>query len=132
MSRQVIVFTHSTSFLHDLQQAASNAESNPHILRLEWDGMTPGQSHEGLPWDWTSIKDRFDKLEKKQRELLASWSPVPNEANRQNMRQAYSWLLATLERIIEKEVFGDVVLRFRAHINTSRLDEAAYVVRKTA
>ena len=38
------------------------------------------------------------------------------------MRQAYSWLRATLERIIEKEVFANVVSRFRNYIDVRKLD----------
>lgn len=121
-TRQVIVFTHSTSFLHDLQQAASDSTLEPCILHLEWGGGVPGKCREGLPWDWKSAKDRFDKLEKRQRELLAQWNPNPNDENIQDMRRAYSWLRATLERIVEKEVFSDVVFRFRAYIKVQLLD----------
>ncbi len=120
-SRQVIVFTHSTSFLHDIQRAATDANLEPHILHLEWDGGVPGQCCEGLPWDWKTAKDRFDKLEKKQRELRDNWNPMPNEDNVQEMRRAYSWLRATLERIVEKEVFSDVVFRFRLYIDVKKL-----------
>lgn len=121
-TRQVIVFTHSTSFLHDLQQAATAANLEPHILHLEWDGGVPGRCREGLPWDWKTAKERFDKLEKRQRELLEKWNPNPNDDNVQEMRRAYSWLRATLERIVEKEVFSDVVFRFRAYIKVQMLD----------
>lgn len=121
-TRQVIVFTHSTTFLHDLQQAASDLNLEPCILHLEWGGGVPGTCREGLPWDWKSVKDRFDKLEKRHRELLAQWNPNPNDENVQDMRRAYSWLRATLERIVEKEVFSDVVFRFRAYIKVQMLD----------
>lgn len=121
-TRQVIVFTHSTSFLHELQQASSDSTLEPFILHLEWSGGFPGKCREGLPWDWKSAKDRFDKLEKLQRELRAQWNPNPNDENIQDMRRAYSWLRATLERIVEKEVFSDVVLRFRAYIKVQLLD----------
>jgi energy-coupling factor transporter ATP-binding protein EcfA2 len=121
-TRQVIVFTHSLSFLHDLQQAASDSNLEPHILHLEWGSGVPGRCREGLPWDWKSAKDRFDKLEKRQRELLAQWNPNPNEENIEEMRRAYSWLRATLERIVEKDVFSDVVFRFRAYIKVQMLD----------
>lgn len=122
MTRQVIVFTHSTSFLYDLQQASTDANLEPHILHLEWDGGAPGRCREGLPWDWKSPKDRFEKLEKRQRELRDQWNPNPNEDNIQEMRRAYSWLRATIERIVEKEVFSDVVSRFRVYIKVQKLD----------
>jgi energy-coupling factor transporter ATP-binding protein EcfA2 len=120
-TRQVIVFTHRTSFLHDLQQAATEVDLDPQILHLEWGGGNPGRCCEGLPWDWKTAKDRFDKLEKRQRELQDGWNPIPNEENIQEMRRAYSWLRATLERIVEKEVFSDVVFRFRVYIKVQML-----------
>src|SRR5204862_151546 len=110
------------SFLHDLQQSAATIDIEPHILHLEWNGGKPGRCREGLPWDWKTAKDRFDKLEKRQRELQVSWNPQPNTINVQDMRQAYSWLRATLERIVEKEVFSDVVFRFRIYIKVQMLD----------
>jgi hypothetical protein len=49
---------------------------------------------------------------------------VPSEGNIHAIRQAYSWLRATLERIVEKEIFADVVFRFRSYVNLKNLDKA--------
>jgi len=122
-NRQVIVFTHNTAFLHDLQQAVSESALEPCVAHLEWSNRIPGICREGLPWDWKSPKDRFDKLEKRHRELRAKWNPNPNEENNQDMRLAYSWLRATLERIVEKLVFADVVFRFRSYVKVPNLNE---------
>lgn len=81
-----------------------------------------GRWREDLPWDWKTTKDRFDKLEKRHRELRDAWNPVPNDDNIQEIRRAYSWLRTTLERIVEKEVFSDVVFRFRLYVNVKSLD----------
>jgi energy-coupling factor transporter ATP-binding protein EcfA2 len=119
--RQVIVFTHSTSFLHDLQHAARDSNVELCILHLEWGDGVPGKCREGLPWDWKTADERFDKLEKRQREISTQWNPCPNEVNVQDVRQVYSWLRATLERIVEKEVLSDVVFRFREYIKVQNL-----------
>lgn len=122
-NRQVIVFTHNTAFLHDLQQALKESAIEPCILHLEWNNRNPGTCREGLPWDWKTPNDRFDKLEKRHRELCASWNPNPNEENTQDMRRAYSWLRATLERIVERLVFADVVFRFRSYVKVQHLND---------
>jgi len=122
-TRQVVVFTHSTGFLHDLQAAAMEGSIEPSIVHLEWNGGVPGFCREGLPWDWKTTKDRFERLEQFQRKLEKSWNPVPNEDNTHDMRRAYSWLRATLERIVEREIFADVVFRFRLYVNVKKLDE---------
>ncbi|MBU0676973.1 MAG: AAA family ATPase [Verrucomicrobia bacterium] len=122
-TRQVIVFTHDCIFLNDLRAAAERQGTPVHALHLEWSGRSPGYCVEGLPWDWKSPEDRFDKLDKKQREIARTWNPVPNDGNVQAMRAAYSWLRATLERIVEKEIFADVVLRFRGYVDLKNLAE---------
>ena len=119
--RQVIVFTHDIVFLNDLQ-AYANHEVALELFYLEWNDGRPGQCIKGLPWDWKSADDRLDKLNKEQRAIAASWNPVPNESNIQSIKRGYSWLRATLERIVEKEIFADVVFRFRSYIDLKKLD----------
>ena len=119
--RQVIVFTHDAVFLNDLKTWADNEKVTPTFRFLEWNGDIPGQCHDGLPWDWQSADDRFDKLEKEQRAIAKNWSSIPNEENVRSMRQAYSRLRATLERIVEKEIFADVVIRFRSYVDVKKL-----------
>jgi hypothetical protein len=120
--RQVIIFTHDVVFLNDLQTYATNNSVPLKTFSLEWESGNPGQCIEGLPWDWKSADDRFDKLEKKQKMIAKAWNPLPNRENIQLMRQAYSWLRATLERIVEKEIFADVVFRYRSYVDVKKLD----------
>jgi hypothetical protein len=120
--RQVIIFTHDVVFLNDLQTHAASAGVPVELLHLEWNGNVPGQCLKGLPWDWKSAEDRFDKLEKEQKAIAKSWNPVPNEENVKAIRQAYSWLRATLERLVEKVILNDVVLRFRSYVDVKKLD----------
>ena len=39
------------------------------------------------------------------------------------MRSAYSWLPATIERIVERIVFADVVYRYRSYVKIGKLKE---------
>ena len=121
-TRQVIVFTHDAVFLNDLKSYAERGSVNPEICYLEWGGNIPGRYAKGLPWALKSVEDRFDKLEKEQKEIARVWNPVPNEENVQSMQHAYSWLRASLERMIEKEIFSDVVFRFRSYIDVKKLN----------
>lgn len=120
--RQVIVFTHDAVFLHDLEGAAKRVGVNWEVLHLEWNNG-PGRCVKGHPWEWMGPGERFDKLDKLQRELARKWNPIPSEDNKIAMRRAYSYLRATIERIVEKVIFGDVVLRFRTYINMKNLQD---------
>lgn len=122
-TRQVIVFTHDAVFLNDLQSNAARSGVMVEVLYLEWNGNIPGQCIEGLPWDLKSADDRFDKLEKEQKAIAKVWNPIPNEDNIKAIRHAYSWLRATLERIVEREIFADVVFRFRSYVNVGNLSQ---------
>jgi hypothetical protein len=75
----------------------------------------------GLPWDCKSPQDRLDKLEKEQKGLTKDWQAIPNEELKARMRMVYSHLRATLERIVEKIIFGDVIFRFRSYVNMKNL-----------
>lgn len=121
--RQVIVLTHDVVFLNDLSTQAENLRVASEFRHLEWNGEIPGQCQDGLPWDYKSPEDRVDKLEKQQRVLAKKWGPQPNEENVREMREAYSRLRATLERIVERMVLADVVFRFRSFIDMKKLKQ---------
>lgn len=123
LCRQVIVLTHDAVFLNDLQTHAHKHKATPTYRFLEWAGDLPGQCQDGLPWDCKSPEDRIDELEKRQRAIAKTWSPHPSEANKADMRSAYSWLRATLERIVERVVFADVVFRFRSYVKLKDLKQ---------
>lgn len=119
--RQVIVFTHDVVFLNDLESCAKKVGVSIHISHLEWNGNIPGQCIEGLPWDCKSTDDRLDKLDKEQKIIAGTWSTLPNEENIQAIRGAYGRLRATLERLVERDVFADVIFRFRSFVNLKNL-----------
>lgn len=121
--RQVIIFTHDAVFLNDLETKARNVNVTPSFRHLEWNGNIPGQCQDGLPWDCKSPEDRLDKLEKTQRDIAKAWAPQPSQTNIAEMRDAYSWLRATIERMVERVVFADVVFRFRSYVKLKDLRE---------
>jgi hypothetical protein len=121
--RQVIVFTHDIVFLNDLLNFAEKVAVAPKILTLEWQDGAPGKYIEDLPWDSKKPSDCLNELERNQKSIAASWNPQPNAANVESMRHAYSRLRSTLERVIERELLGDVVKRFRAHIKAGEVEK---------
>ena len=121
--RQVIVLTHDAVFLNDLRTQAEDLGVAYEFRHLEWNGEIPGQCQNGLPWDCKSPEDRLDKLDKQRGVLARNWGPQPNEDNVRAMRDAYSWLRATLERMVESMVFADVVFRFRSYIKMNKLKQ---------
>ena len=121
--RQVIIFTHDTVFLNDLVSEADEVNTSYSTFHLHWDTKQPGWLEAGLPWECKSPEDRLDKLEKAQRALDKEWQPHPTEELKAKMRSVYGGLRATIERVVEKVVFADVVFRFRSYVNLKNLYE---------
>lgn len=112
-NRQVIIFTHDTSFLGELRDLIDQTGIDHVIHHLEWHGEFAGVVQNGLPWEHKSYKDRIDKLQKAQSALAADWPPYPNGEQSAAMRQQYNLMRATIERIIQDLVFNGVVVRYR-------------------
>jgi energy-coupling factor transporter ATP-binding protein EcfA2 len=122
MHRQVIIFTHDTVFLGELQDQIEKQGCNKLIHHLVWASRDhAGQCVEGLPWHHQPYKDRIDKLEKAQRQLSQNWQPYPNDEQTAAMCHAYSRFRATLERVIQDLVFNGVVQRYCDWIKVGNL-----------
>ena len=121
--RQVIIFTHDTSFLGELSDLIESTKIENLIHHLEWEGKFTGKVIEGLPWPHQSFRERIDKLQQAQRKLSKTWPAYPNEAKSAVMRTQYSNLRATIERAIQDVVFNHVVGRYRDWIKVHELGE---------
>lgn len=120
--RQVVVFTHDTSFLGQLSDEIE-AEGVPSSKSfLEWQGGVPGCVNDGLPWDHQGYKARINALEQAQSKLDKSWPAYPGEKETGEMRREYDRLRATLERVIQDVVFNGVVKRYRDWIRVDSLE----------
>ena len=118
-NRQVIIFTHDTSFLGELRDLIEQTGIEHVIHYLEWHGEFSGVVQSGLPWEHKSYKDRIDKLQKAQLALAAGWPPYPNGEQSAAMRQQYNLMRATIERVIQDLVFHGVVVRYRDWIRVT-------------
>jgi len=121
--RQVVVFTHDTSFLGQLSDEIEAVGVPSSKSFLEWQGGSPGCVNEGLPWDHQGYKERINALEQGQTKLAKSWPTYPGEKEIGEMRREYDRLRATLERIIQDVVFNGVVKRYRDWIRVDSLED---------
>lgn len=121
--RQVIIFTHDTSFLGDLRDLIEKTEIDHVIHHLEWEGEYAGKVTDGLPWLHQSYKDRIDKLQQAQMKLAKGWPLYPNEVQSASIRTQYNRIRATIERAIQDIVFNGVVVRYRDWIKVTQLNE---------
>lgn len=122
-TRQVVVFTHDTSFLGQLCDEIDAAGIPNSMSFLEWRGGFPGCVNEGLPWDHQGYKARINALEQAQSKLAKAWPAYPGEKEINEMRHQYDRLRATLERVIQDVVFNGVVKRYRDWIRVDSLEE---------
>jgi len=122
-NRQVVVFTHDTSFLGQLSDEIETAGIPNSTFFLEWRGGAPGCVNDGLPWDHQGYKARINALEQAQSKLAKAWPAYPNEQEIGDMRHQYDRLRATLERVIQDVVFNGVVKRYRDWIRVDSLEE---------
>ena len=120
--RQVIVFTHDTSFLGQLRDEIEENKLDNKICFLEWKGQYAGNVCDGLPWGHSSYKERIHALEAMHSKLVAKpWPQYPNEDDAAEMLKAYNRLRAAIERVIQDVVFNGVVRRYRDWINIGSL-----------
>lgn len=119
--RQVIVLTHDTVFLSELLDEIGRQDA-PHLIHhLECRNGFPGYISAGLPWEHKSYDDRIDKLEKVQRDMSKNWQDYPNEKDRAMMREQYSLLRATIERVVQDVVLNGVVKRYDQYVRVENL-----------
>ncbi|GEN23971.1 hypothetical protein HCU01_19200 [Halomonas cupida] len=123
-ARQVIVFTHDVVFLEQLRTECKHASIDPEITSLERVGMSVGIVTPGLPWVHKSFGDRIDALEKAQKAFeKLPWPPEPSEELAGQITRQYSFLRATIERVVQDHFLNGTVQRFRDYIEVKRLAE---------
>ena len=122
--RQVIVFTHDTSFLGQLRDEIDENNLDHKICFLEWKGQYAGNVCDGLPWGHSSYKERIHALETMHKKLVAKpWPQYPNEDDTADMFKAYDRMRAAIERVIQDVVFNGVVRRYRDWIRVDGLKD---------
>lgn len=127
-SRQVIVFTHRLPFMVALTQSAAAKGLSPKVSSLErtsWGAGVPG----GAPLRAQAPKRALNQLAN---ERVSALRKAERARRLSDVRALTAELCRdvriTLENIVEKELLGDVVSRFRRDINTKgKLSKVAAV-----
>lgn len=120
-SRQVIVFTHDVVFVNDLIGFAEALSIKPSSFTLDWDNQAPGKYYQGLPWDVKNPKACLIELEQKQKAMAKSWNPKPSANDVAAMREAYTLLRSTLERVVEVDLLDTIVCRFDSQVRSGKV-----------
>lgn len=121
--RQVIVFTHDTAFLGELRDCIDQVGVPHSMQNLEWRDDRPGHVSDGLPWEHQGYKERLDALEKSQKAFeKLPWPTYPGKAEASKMREQYSQMRSTIERIVQDVVFCGVIRRYRDWIRMDGLE----------
>jgi energy-coupling factor transporter ATP-binding protein EcfA2 len=121
--RQVIIFTHDTSFLGQLRDEIDIHNLDHKIQFMEWEGQYSGKIYDGLPWGHANYRERIDALEKMHKKLVdIPWPPYPNDEEAGQMYKAYNRLRSAIERVIQDVVFSGVVQRYRDWISIRNLE----------
>jgi len=124
LKRQVLIFTHEVVFLQQLRDECQELEILPSICFLEMAGGYSGIVTQGLPWIHKSVGERIDKLEKIQKRFeKLPWPTDPPEKLASEIIRQYSFLRATIERIVQDLMLNATVQRFRDYIDIKRLDK---------
>jgi ABC-type uncharacterized transport system ATPase subunit len=120
-NRQVIVFTHEMSFVHELErQAASRALLTiQHVLRI---GDTAGNVRPSLPWEGLSSKKRIAPLREKLGSVREAYESGDPDVYTGPVIEFCALLRGALERTVEDRVFAGVITRREDSIHTKLLD----------
>lgn len=121
-NRQVVVFTHDVVFLEQLRTECLSVAKEPAIISLDRVGMKAGIVTPGLPWIHKSFGDRIDTLEKAQKRFeKLPWPAEPSEELAGEITRQYSFLRATIERVVQDQFLNGTVQRFRDYIDVRKL-----------
>ncbi|MCF6362228.1 MAG: AAA family ATPase [Gammaproteobacteria bacterium] len=120
--RQVIVFTHDVVFLYQLKSECEKRSYEPMVCSLESVGNACGKVSVGLPWQHKSFGERLDSLKKAQKRFeKMPWPAEPGEELAGEMIRQYSFMRATIERVVQDLFLNSTVQRFRDYIDVKRL-----------
>lgn len=123
--RQVIVFTHSIPFVAEILDRVEKPKGRFLYYEVECDGGQPGQ----VVRLESPRMDSPKALERTIRETITSAeAEKPGALKRMLVKKGYDHLRSLCEVVIEHEIFGNVVRRFRRNIMPTRLGQLPFAV----
>jgi ABC-type dipeptide/oligopeptide/nickel transport system ATPase subunit len=119
-ARQVIVFTHELSFVHELRRHARRGVP-AHFQHVCRQGHRVGHVREGLPWEGQTTKQRRQSLHDRLGELRAHHEAGDLDNYRRDVTD-FCWALrSSFERAVEEDLLGGTVTRRDDTIHTKNL-----------
>ncbi len=118
--RQVIVFTHELSFVHELRRQAHDGVP-AHFQHLCRQGHRVGHVRAGLPWEGQTTKQRRQTLFDRLKELRAHHDAGDFDAYRRDVPGFCLMLRSSFERAVEEDLLGGTVTRRDDTIHTKNL-----------
>lgn len=118
---QVIVFTHDLTFYYDLVSLATEAQVPVarNWAKRSGSGTFGVVSHDDSPWQVKSASERFQYLDM----ILISIPEKPNteEEHSKYVREFYTHLRETWERLVDETLLNKVSSRFQPGVQTQSL-----------
>lgn len=125
--RQVIVFTHELTFLHELQAATEAEEVDRHMLSVLRDASGAGRVQSDLPWVGLNAEERYARLRKDLKDLRRLYDAEgPSETYRFRAIDFSTLLRQAFERAVEDKILGGVVTRGRPGVRIGALERVAW------
>lgn len=120
--RQVIVFTHEMSFVHELQrQAATNVPlSLQHVVRI---GDSAGNVRPSLPWEGLASSKRKGPLGDSLAAVRKAYETGDPDAYASPVHEFCRMLREAFERTVEDRILAGVITRREDAIHTRKMDQ---------
>ncbi len=110
--RQVIVFTHEITFVHDLNQEAKRHSIAVAIRSIQRLGETkPGLIADQLPWQARDIPQRINRLESSLAALKRERTSLTEEQYAEQISSIAGQFSETLERVVNLDIVNELVDR---------------------
>ncbi|HSK50453.1 MAG TPA: hypothetical protein VK889_08170 [Solirubrobacterales bacterium] len=123
--RQLIVFTHELSFVHELRSHAP-ADLPIHIQHVRRRGSTAGYVHPSLPWEGLKAAQRTEPLIEKLKTLEELHKAGDEAQYRPALTDFCAMMRAAFERAVEERVLAEVVTRRSDTVRTTALSKVAW------
>lgn len=123
--RQVIIFTHNLLFLSEVQSAAAGHSPQPvpmltHVVRKSADKGFGIILADDEPWEGKKVRDRIKLVRERLKELDAH-PDKGDDSYRRAVKDFYTDLRETWERLVEEVLLFKVVERFGPDVKTQSL-----------
>jgi hypothetical protein len=116
-SRQVVVFTHNIWFAVELLARFEKTPDQCAYYDVSCTEQASGVVEAGTHPRWDSVKKTAGTVNR----LIAEAGKATGEVRQALVEQAYSWIRAWCEVVVEQELLGGVTQRYQPHVRMTSL-----------